>query len=119
MTECRSFSESIRKILQCKALATGAGAGCIRVGEVKAFAFQAAGKLEGGITEVEEALEVGDDPDALVLKDLIVRLIGVVEVHLICQARASTACHGDTYKVLIGIFPVAGQNLDDLVPGCL
>lgn len=88
--------------LYSEAFATAARARGVGIGEVKSFAIEAARKFQYGVAEVEEALEVGDDFGIVVLKDLILGLQLIVEVHLVRESATATAGHGYAHEVIIG-----------------
>ena len=87
--------------LDGEAFPTTALSAGVRVIEGKSLAVQPPGKFQGGVAEVEEALEVADDLLAVVLEDLVAGLQLVVEIQLVAQTRAPPAGDAHPQEVVV------------------
>lgn len=77
--------------LYSEAFSAATGAACIGIDKMKAFAVEPVRKIECGITQIKETLQVRDQFHAPVFKHLVVGLFFVIEVELVRQAGATAA----------------------------
>lgn len=84
----------------CKTLSTSTCAGCIWILKIKSIAIKSAAKVKSGIAQVEEAAQIGYDLDIIIFEDLIIIFAFIIKVHVVSQARATSACHRDTNKIV-------------------
>lgn len=88
-------------------LAAATGSGGVWVVEGKTLAVESAGEFEGGIEQVQETFQVGDDLHAIVFKNLVVWFRLVVEVQLVRQTGAAT--RGDAHPNEVVVAQVSGS----------
>jgi len=86
--------------LHGETLATAAGAGSIRITESKTLSTQTAGKLQRGIEQIKEALQIGDHLHAIVFKDLVGGPGLIVKIHFIGQAGATAGNDADPHEIV-------------------
>src|SRR5215212_1203780 len=86
----------------------------VRVVHLEAGAHQALGVVDGRAVHVAEALLVDENPDSLVLEDLVA-VTRLVERELVLEARAAAALDGHAQAGL-GLL-LSGQELRDLLGG--
>ena len=72
--------------LYCEAFATTAGAARVWVLELETFAVEAVGKVEFGTRQIQQALAVDDNFDALVFNDVVGRLLRRIELQVVHQS---------------------------------
>mgnify|MGYP006161889285 CR=1 FL=1 len=88
--------------LHRKTLTASAGSAGIGVYKVEAFSVQAITEIEGGIENIQETLEVGNQLYAFIFKHLVVWLRLVVKLHIVGKARATARQYAHAYEVLVG-----------------
>ncbi len=98
----------------CETVAATATAAGIGVRKMEPFAVQAIGEIEGGIAEVQETLQIGDDADVVVVEDLILGLEFIVEIELVGKAGTSATHYTDAQKIFVSQFGTFLQFQDFL-----